>query len=424
MDNFENSIRHKLDDAELTPPDNMWSKIEPELSPEKKRRGMIWLAWLLPFCLIGGGTIIYLVTPNSSKTLISLEPSNHSQVAQPTMGITPPSKLDFSDKPSNGYNVINNNNNRLIGGVPNFPVSPDLIPSFSYYTDVVNLYNIKSVYFNTFLKSEVSNYKLKSYQVPQVLVPNHINEPKSRIEKPCNFVIEAVNNIYKSDRSLIASPNANADQKNYVKVRNSIEFGKLNWSGGIAVKYCIGRHFLIGTGIRFTNYSEDLIYNKRDVNIAFEAPPIGIDAVVKKKYPYTFTKQTDSIYAGQNYYGGTNSYFFTEVPITFGIYKYGKKFNYYLEPAISYCRITFIKTNLLDLDHVGFTTVNQTDGYQGVSHIFNASMRMGVGKNITKSFSFNAGIYGSRAITPLINYGYAKQLPYTYGITLGFEKRL
>ena len=297
------------------------------------------------------------------------------------------------------------------------------------YIDLTNLNSIKkTTLFSSILKAEAPNrYKIKPYQTPKVIIPevkNNSQDNKSSIEKPCSWVFESVNNVYKSGRALIANSDATPDQKNYVKVRNSVEYDNWNLSGGIAIKYCFSKHLMVGTGIRITHYSEDLIYNKRDVNVAFEAPPIGIDELVKKKYPYTFTKQTDSIYAGQNYNGGTNYYFFREVPLTFGYYNYGKKYNFFFEPSISYCRITAIKASLLDVDHVGFTTVNQIDGYAGVSHIFNMSVRTGVGLHLSKSVSFNAGLYLSRAITPLIRYTYAKQLPHTYGITLGLEKRL
>lgn len=438
MDNFENSIRHKIDDAEHTPPGNMWGRIEAELPQEKKRLGLIWMMWLLPMCLVGG-IAVYCINNNDKKvdlTQTLTKPSNSNDaVKQHDNAVS--SNLNFNN--SNIGNVIQNppNNLRRSANASLNERAQMLMASeisntdFNThdYIDLTNLNSIKkTTLFSSNLKAEAPNrYKIKPYKTPMVIIPevkNNSQDNKSSMEKPCSWVFESVNNVYKSGRALIANSDATPDQKNYVNVRNSIEYDNWNLSGGIAIKYCFSKHLMVGTGIRITHYSEDLIYNKRDVNVAFEAPPIGIDELVKKKYPYTFTKQTDSIYAGQNYNGGTNYYFFREVPLTFGYYNYGKKYNFFFEPSISYCRIAAIKASLLDLDHVGFTSVNQIDGYAGVSHIFNISVRTGVGLHLSKSVSFNAGLYLSRAITPLIRYNYAKQLPYTYGITLGLEKRL
>ncbi|MDZ4758118.1 MAG: hypothetical protein SGJ10_08270 [Bacteroidota bacterium] len=427
MDNFENSIRHKLDDAELTPPNDMWSRVEAQLPQDRKRRGLMWMMWLLPFCIIGGGIVLYYNSDDGKVKLAqTIVTANNINTKSTNNGnITAELNLNSSKAPVSTQIPISNMGHsaqpfqNIMAHNPNIPHTSSI--------DLDYLDHIKSMmHFSSNIKQEApSKLKVKPYLVPPDKLPNNKNEPISNsYDKPCRFVFESVNNIYLSSRVLKANSVATTDQKDYVKLRNSIEYGNVNFSGGVAFKYCVKKNFMVGTGIRFTNYSEDLIYNKRDVTVAFEAPPIGIDELVKKKYPYTFTKQTDSIYAGPNYYGGTNYYFFREVPLTFGYYHYGEKHNFYVEPAISYCRISAIKTSLLDLDHVGFTTVNQIDGYEGVSHIFNSSIRVGGGYNFTKSVSFNYGLYASKAITPLVNYGYAKQLPYTCGITLGIEKRL
>lgn len=433
MDNLENSFRNKLDDAEMLPPSDMWDRVESRL-PKEKKRGLLWVAYVIPALLVGAGIIFYvnqntninsnsdqihadIQTPSlenspklaelgqhtpeptthqpASSSLLALHPTaahtEHSQISQRISSIHLP--MEYISEPTTWF-PMTNRRNIYIKSLPSQIEKPNKV-------------NTKPISFKE--KKDA---------------PEPPKDKKNTPEKPCSFVLESVNNIYISDRALKPIGNPGTDKNNYIKLRNGIERGNINFSGGVAFKVCLSKNLMVGTGIRITHYSEDLIYNKTDVSVAFEAPPIGIDEVVKKKYPYTFTKQTDSIYAGPMYYGGTNSYYFRELPITFGYYKYGKQWNFFAEPAISYCRITAIKASLLDLDHVGFTTVNQIDGYQGVSHIFNGSIRVGAGYNLNKSVAFNLGGYFSRAITPLINYGYAKQLPYTYGITLGIEKRL
>ncbi len=435
MDNFEINIRHKLDDAELTPPKDMWSRVEAQLPKENKRRGLVWMMWLLPLCLMGGVAMYYINTNDKQTQLTqnAIEPPVANNGIKLDNGIVPPNSNNSNEPVANQNPIVNSGQlgSVFVSERPSTFTQPDFTNTDvdHYYNDLANLNYIKSLNLSALiLKNELPIYlRVKPYQAPIPRIPGGENNPKgnkNRADKPCRFVFESVNNFYYSGRTLKATSNASAEQEDYVKLRNNIEYGKVGFSGGIAVKYCISKNFMVGTGIRMTIYKEDLIYNKREVNVSFEAPPIGIDEKVKKKYPYMFTKQTDSIYAGQNYYGGTNRYHFKEVPLTFGYYHYGKKYNFYGEPAISYCRISYVKASLLDLDHVGFTTVNQIDGYEGVSHIFNASIRVGGGINLTKSFSINAGFYASRAITPLIKYTYAKQLPYTCGITLGFEQRL
>jgi len=70
---FENSIRKKLDDLQFVPNEAVWKQVHARIEKDKRKRRFVILFWLMAFLLAGGGAILYF-----SGT----EDSNNAELAQ------------------------------------------------------------------------------------------------------------------------------------------------------------------------------------------------------------------------------------------------------------------------------------------------------------------------------------------------------
>jgi hypothetical protein len=68
-ENFEQRVKHILDDVQFEPHDEVWQNIRHTIKPEqKKRRFIFW--WILPFVIAGGG-LIYMLQNDGERKLVA-----------------------------------------------------------------------------------------------------------------------------------------------------------------------------------------------------------------------------------------------------------------------------------------------------------------------------------------------------------------
>ena len=118
-DSFERKVQEKMEELNLVPSAPVWEKIELEIKPERKRRGVI--LWM--FCgllLIGGGLLSYeLFKPSEiAKTQPNIPPTTshskrtNSNPDSPTSSASTIGKENTSTSTQSGIATQKNTNNK------------------------------------------------------------------------------------------------------------------------------------------------------------------------------------------------------------------------------------------------------------------------------------------------------------------------
>ncbi len=446
-EDFEHKLKNKLSNAEIEPTINSWESIDKKLSNKDEKKVWGWFSktnlilFFISLALVGYAT--YFLSNTKSESLIKVQNDIHIKKTESKKNDEPAVQSNFTNSvmtentiteiPSKKYTYINN-----IKATNYKEILSNLLSNSKQQT----LYIEPIVSINLISKSRISpfsyNHSIKNILLEDELIAEEVYNELNNIEPKRNendtiykFVIGASTYLISSYRNLKTSNNASALQKEQIDLRNKIENRNVDFNGGLFIKAQIKNNWYIGTGINIYNCSErvnfayksnvkDSVMPAIEMKEEFKNNNINNSNVFKLSgdsiYEYTqLTEQNNTL---------INHYYFNEIPLNISYIKFNKKWNWFIESGLSFNKLTVIHSSLVDIDKVGFTTVIDKVNYSGINqYMLNANLAAGLGYNISQTFSILLSTQIKYALTPLIDFGYAKQSPNAIGLGLVFAKR-
>ena len=450
-EDFEHKLKNKLLNAAVEPSISSWESIDKNLSAKDDRKIGAWYSktkFLIFFVFIA---VVGFATYISSKPYVDANSNKNSLVSETN------SKPDI--KQNNETSLTENNpeptpirtNDVEFISKPIYIYHPNL-PKIEIkkesYTGIFSTYKQSKIYSQPiYINNKIDkshniipsiDHNIKNILLEDELISEETYNELNNIEPKRNendtiykFIIGASTYLISSYRHLKTTNNANQLQKDQVALRNKIEYRNIDFNGGLFIKAQIKNNWYIGIGINIYNCSEK-------INFAFKSnvkdsvmPAIDMKEEFKTNNlnnSNVFKLNGDSIFEYTQLTDPNNSiinhYYFNEIPVNISYIKYDKKWNWFVESGLSFNKLTVIHSSLVDIDKVGFTTIIDKVNYVGIKqYMLNANLASGFGYNISQTFSIQISAQFKYALSPLIDFGYAKQNPNALGLGLVFAKR-
>lgn len=432
QEEFEKRIKAQLDQTSMTPPEGSWEQLERMLTPEKKnRKGLFFLSGMVLLGLFGAYFLFESIKKSEKIVLPTNKVSERKNDLTAGTGENLPQVLSHDYKKSKaGASVTRHAEKRPPLNTQPLRHKVDLYYSIGeaeLYIPRKNILlitpNIQPLVPETYRGRSNPGSLILDDEAPEALFdPNDSNT---------RFMIGASAYIIGTYRHLRTMGQASEIEKSQVALRNQIEQINIDFNGGLFFKIKVHRNWYAGTGIYIYNCSERINFALKQNVPDKPAPAISMsDIYIKNNLnnPSVFKLQGDSIYAGHPASDKMNTlvnqYYFNEIPLSLTWFKSGKKYNWFAEGGLSGARLTVINASLVELDQIGFTGVTDRVNYSGISSwILNATAGAGIGINLNRNFHIDVSAEFKYAMTPLMNFGYARQNPYALGGGIVFARR-
>jgi hypothetical protein len=197
-----------------------------------------------------------------------------------------------------------------------------------------------------------------------------------------------------------------------MKLRKSIEKGRIAYNSGIAVTYNINSYFGVKAGVSYNKYSEQMNYDTAIVRVV---KPQGTP-------PYY---EFDSIFSG-NRFAQVNSTSYLEIPIEF-LYtaRSDKKLSFIFGAGAAYNKI--LKNQGKSIYIEPKLTGQIRDNISGLidrndslfTDFMNLTLSAGIAARINNNCSFNLTATGKRALNSNTTHPEIRQFPYSVGLAAG-----
>lgn len=443
QDKVTGKLRDKVYNHSETPSDALWEKLDARLNamaaPERKRRiGWYWIAAIIAGVTAGLWAAINFIDEkagaNQNTELTVATPKTENPVSNPA--IKPLQVLpEKTELPIAHKTPVRIKNHKKLSGkkiaeknmmVPNQP-EPTLVPGQPAVTDEFittrATKELAPAQFACLLSKQhlamgepivINFHDVKFPDFPlhgnTKLLPPPLE--KERWFTPVSaFSIAIVNNISYGITRYTTGSNANAARLDNAKLTNQISNGRVAPSFGLSAGLRITDRLMLSAGFRRTIYSDKYTY---DIKKAVSDPYRGTDPTL---LAFNYKHGGDSIMPG-NTYSFVNKFYCSEVPVTFSYYvPMSKRWNVVLDAGVSFMKVTYATAAYLDIDRVGFVTVQSLTEYPGYKMVTNLNLGMGMSYRLNGKFSVEASPYLRYGLNSMIkDNSFTRQTPAFFGL--------